>query len=727
MSRILLDQHGDAPAVEGYVQIETEVEFLKSATSEYKMHIVGENLCYWAETFFRGRDISCEVWHSPMDILRSDFPKICDEHIRLLADRLGENINTLERPIRAQDALQALYPTSLWSEYPSVVHAAEWLLWIYDKDPQVEIHSLLVDICELWLSYTDKTYTNIYTPLTRSQAEQMLHCWLGISDRDHFPLSDDFPLDIPPIFIQQARAAWRKKMIKSKGMHFSKIHLSNIPFLLKKVAAEEAFDYYLCSPDELDNDCLSQLFIYLEASDQAQLRNIIPPAEPAELPTSPEDVLQWFKTYYLPYREWQFTASSSEGIEISLEAAQRFTKWYLEFYPRALVSSSLRGWINVYKMVELIEVKDTLILVVVLDGLHLGDARFLMQQIQSEIPRLHVIAEDLAFTSIPTITEFAKEALFKGVPPDTIHQTKEYIGHVLPENASPANKLINEKKGIYIWRVQEPDRTYHDLRKNKSENLLHDVKGRLKAEVAKIREIVEKIPASVLLQIIFTTDHGRMIGLSQKVQPVPKGMESHGRAAYGVSGKDYQALGYIIENDEVAYLRPEVFNTGVEIAVSLNEDSFQNNDGRKGSEYYPHGGLFPEEVIVPWVITQRDRVKPQIEIRVSGDGRARMTGSISGEVVNISDVDIILERIIITFKDEPQRDLPIEKTIKPRSETLIEMTLDNWPEPNKVKDAMAKVIVRQPNGLVFEHSAQLELHSTDMYIETENILEDLEL
>ena len=65
-----------------------------------------------------------------------------------------------------------------------------------------------------------------------------------------------------------------------------------------------------------------------------------------------------------------------------------------------------------------------------------------------------------------------------------------------------------------------------------------------------------------------------------------------------------------------------------DIAITLNESAFYNNDGSGGSEVYPHGGLFPEEVIVPWVVFMRDKVKPMIDFSFSGDGRARMAGTI---------------------------------------------------------------------------------------------------
>lgn len=727
MSRILLDLYGDAPVKKGFLLVESEVHFLELATSEDPIHVRGERLCNWAEIFYRGRDIAFEIWHSPIDILRNCFPKLRDNHIKHIAERLGEKIESMPRPITAQGLLQVLYPASLWSSYPTIDHSAEWLLWIYEQDPPPETQPLLAVICDQWIQYVDEAYQKIYKVRTRSQAELILQRWLGIIDRDDFPVIDDFPLEIPPEFFEKARAAWRKQMIESKGAIFSKLHVSDIPFSLKRIAAEEALEYYIHNPDSLDKKVFSEMCVYLDANTQRQLRKNIPPPEPGNLPDTPEGVLEWFKNCYLPYREWQYLVSSPEGNQKSLTAARQFIEWYLDYYPLAMVSSSLRKWINVYKMLKFADVKDTLVLVIVLDGLYASDARLLLQLIQSSIPRLNIVADDMAFTSIPTITEFAKEAMLKGVPPDKVLIVEEYIGLVLTESASPAHDLAKDKTGIFIWRVQEPDRTYHDFRKNKSKNLLHDIEGRLRAEVSKIREIVEKVPSSVSLQIIITSDHGRMIGKTEKIIPIPEGMQSHGRVALGESNKDFPKSGYIIENDEVGFLCGDVFSIPEDVAITLNEFAFLNNDGRKGSEIYPHGGLFPEEVIVPWVVMIRDQVKPQVDISITGDGRARMMGNIRGTVLNIGDVEIKLERLIITYKDKSQRVLPVDISISPRSEVQIKEQLDNWPDPSQAKDVTVKVVIRQPNTLVFEYLVQTELDSTDLYVEAENILEDLDI
>ena len=143
---------------------------------------------------------------------------------------------------------------------------------------------------------------------------------------------------------------------------------------------------------------------------------------------------------------------------------------------------------------------------------------------------------------------------------------------------------------LYIWRVQEPDRTYH--KHNGSGTLLRDVEAQLDAAANKIVDLVDQVPDELSLQIIVATDHGRLLGKSTRRIAVPPGMISHGRAAWGDAGRSFDASGYIIE-DEIVYLHGVRFGLTQDVAVALNQDTFRTNDGKGGTEVYPHGGLFP--------------------------------------------------------------------------------------------------------------------------------------
>jgi hypothetical protein len=54
--------------------------------------------------------------------------------------------------------------------------------------------------------------------------------------------------------------------------------------------------------------------------------------------------------------------------------------------------------------------------------------------------------------------------------------------------------------------------------------------------------------------------------------------------------------------------------------------------------------LYPEEVIIPWLVYERDVVRPEIEITISGSGQATKPGELELHVTNLTDIDVILDQ-----------------------------------------------------------------------------------
>ena len=724
MPDILLDREGDAALPDGYQYVTSEVEFLLWADQTRPLMIRGEGLCNWAEAFYQARGIAYRETRSIKNEIRAVCPGLTDDHIQALVHQLGGKLQALNRPLTAQGLLQTLYPAAFWKAPLSLRHAANWLLWVYEENPADYVQPLLRQIGELWRMEANHSALESYRACVCQQAQQMLVDWLGIGDRSASPIVDEFPIEVPEAFQEKARLTWSKQIIESRGAFFDQIEKLRIPFALKKQAAKETCRYFINHPDELTLIRLDQLSVYLTQNELNQLHQRLAPPDPGELPDEPVEVLNWFRNDYLPYREWQHYVNAPKGKEKVLQAARKFATWYLDRYPKALAGAPLHNWINFNKVNQLSCGENCLILLVVLDGLHVTDARFLLQSIRSHTQRLSLVSEDLAFTSLPTITQFAKEALFRGVPPVKVLDV-EPIGEILPEDKSPATRLAKvQNKGIYLWRVLEPDRTYHQ--KNKSENLRQDVEGRLEAESLKIKEIVETIPDNIVMQIIVTTDHGRMLGQAVRTIPVPDGMQGHGRAAWGKIAKIYPEAGYVIE-DPLVYLFAESFGLPEDVVIILDESAFRGNDNRAGSEIYPHGGMFPEEIIVPWIVLARDYVRPEVEITISGRSTARRSGALQIHVLNKSDIDLTLKDVVISFRHGSEKKLDVEVFIGACSEKTHSIELDTWPSPSDVKYISAVVRLGQPNQLVFDYPAQMEIQSDDMYVEPDNPLEDFNL
>ena len=723
MVRIILDREQDAPLLEGYHVVKTELEFLRYATEGMDLHIQGEPLCTWAEAFYRGRGITYREATSVTKEMEIAFPGFNREQITNLLLRLGDDIHHIPIPLTAEKVLNVIFPATLWSAQPNHTHLAEWLLWVYEKKPNSEIQALLALVVARWAIGLEQDDLLIYqSSLDTEGAEKTLENWLGIGNREDLPNLSEFPLNIPNKLLEKARDKWNLAVVATHGKFFEQLELLIIPFELKKLAAKETYQYFLQNSGELSPQQIARLGGYLSYKEINELRRRLAPVLPGELPDSPELIAQWFLTEYLPYREWQESFSIEDAREAVLQYAKKFSLWYLKNYPKALTGGPLNKWISFYRTAHLEQNRNVLTLIIVLDGMHLADSRALIQSIRLHATRLSIVSEETVFSPIPTITQFAKEALFRGVPPDKTASV-DAIGLILPEDKSPAQRLRNPDTNIvYLWRVLEPDRTYHH--KNKSENLLQDVAGRLEAEALKIKEIVETISDQVLLQIIVTTDHGRLLGNSTRTLSVPNGMQSHGRAAWGNSNLEFPIEGWF-ELNNIAYLFGERFGLLADVAIPLGEEAFLGNDDRSGVEAYPHGGLFPEEVIVPWVVFARDVVRPKVEIVISGDGRARGSGTLQFTILNLSDIELALNDVVLFYRNGTEKKIVFENTLSPRHETTIQYPFDPWPSPTEAQGIRGVANVRQLNGLSFEYVAVIDIQSKDIYDRGENILEDL--
>lgn len=721
MKEMLLDREGDAIVPKDYTVITTEVDFLRLALSEQPLFIRGARLCEWAEAFCYGRGIVCTETYSLKRELLSAFPTLSSLQVDFLAQKLETKAESLSRPLTYWGVLQAIYPMPLWTQAVSLRHAATWLVWLQQATPDEKNYPLLMQACQSWESLAPISLRSVYSVYSPLAAQQLLDEWLGIVESER--TWEEFPLEVPRAELERARKIWHKRIIESHGSFFKSFVNLKVPFSLKKVAAQETCQYYLLHADELSKNIVDQLSPYLSQTELAELHQYAAPSIPENIPALPDAVLTWFREQYLPYRQWQHRSNAAQGREVVLESARQFAEWYLTHYPRALNSSDpLSKWLSFNRSSQLAQAENLLTLLIVLDGLHAADARYLLNIIRSQTQRLTVVTDDFAFAPLPTVTEFAKGALFRGVAPDKINVVSD-IGQVLPDNQSPAQRLQLVQQGLYLWRVQEPDSTYHQ--KNRSENLLLDVEGRLQAEALKIKQIVELVPDNIAMQIVIASDHGRLMGRSTRTLAAPQGLQIHGRAAWGDFLKPFPSAGYVIE-DKLVYLFGESFGLTQNTIIPLDESAFRMTDDRGGSELYPHGGLFPEEVIVPWIVLARDFIKPSVEITLSGSGKARRSGKLQVKLLNLSEVILTIQELVVNFRSGRPIELHLDETLKACSDWQKEIRIENWPAPLEANSANAYARIRQPNGLVFEYQVKVSLESEDIYVRPDDILEDLE-
>lgn len=715
---ILLDYEGDLPAPPGIQVIESEVAFLHAATSEQPLLIRGAQLCTWAESFYNLRGKPVQIVESPRSALRRTFPTLSSEQAAELAEKIGKPYLSKE-DLSPVVLLTACFPAdyALWQDSPSLQHAARWLLWLLEHQPSPAEAVILEKFSsEMQIQAGNAPFVEAYRAQNAIQAQRLLLRWLG-AEKNPIRAWGEFPLELPASVLNQIKEAWMKRIIATNGAFFAEMLSFPLPLNLRQELARQTVDYYRQNSHHLARAAFQQLQPYLDSSNLTTLEEHLPPPVPSALPQGETDVLDWFEHQYLPYRRWQARFGDETARRTAVEHAQTFARWLLERYPRWL----LDGDHLAFQKSARLATPHALTLCIILDGLPAWDAEWLAQELSARAPRLTLQQKTYCFTALPTVTEFAKEALLRGVPPRHTPQTA-LLGKILPDNLSPKNHLSQAQVGeVWFWRVEQPDKAYHFEKEEKRER---QIRAELQAILHDIKEVVEAIPATIRLNILLTADHGRLLNpRSPHKLSVEAGMQAHGRAAWGNFQRQFPEAGYEIDEQQgCVELYGERFGMVHNLRLAWNEASFASAGG---IEAYPHGGLFPEEVMVPWFIFQRDVQPPVLEITLIGAGEAEMSGEVQVSILNQS--PLALECRQITFSHGVT--LNVNRNIPALSESQFEEALTPWPPKSAEGKVTASLLFVQPSGATFttQTTADLQINALYDYDRPDDLFKDLDL
>lgn len=713
---ILLDSEGDMKAPEDFQVIECEVDFLRAATSGQPLLIRGTQLCEWAQSFYDLRGQRVQVVESPLSALRRAFPSLSSEQAREIVEKIDKEQIPLKK-ISLVSLLNACFPKdcALWENSPSLEHAAQWLLWLLENTPSEAEAIILKEFAsKMQIQAGNAPFAGVYRAQDAQQAQTLLLRWLGAEEKI-WPGLGEFPLELPSSVLNQVKKVWMKRLIITKGEFFAQMLSFPLPLALRRVLADQTAEYFKNNAGLLTRTVLQQLQPYLPPSDLVTLEKHLPPTEPGLLPQDETEVLDWFEHQYLPYRLWQARFGDEIARQTAVEHAQTFACWLLEHYPHWLLGGENLAFQKSARLAN----PNVLTMCVVLDGLPAWDAEWLVQELSARCPRLTLLQKTYCFTALPTITESAKEALLKGVPPLYASDTSA-LGKILPDKLSPKNHLPNAIAGeVWFWRVGEPDNTYHYESEERRDR---EIRAKLLSIMLGIEEVVQVIDPVLRLNILITSDHGRLLNPSSPRQlPVKEGMEAHGRAAWGSFQRGFPETGFKIdEQNGWVELYGERFGIQYNLRIAWGEESFSRING---AEAYPHGGLFPEEVIVPWFIFQRDAQPPALEINLTGAGEADMSGELWVSILNQS--PLALECREVRFSHDVT--LNIAWQIPPLSKQSFNVSLTPWPPKSAQGKVTAAFLFFQPNGAIFTKETNADLQINVLYDRSDDLLKDLDL
>ena len=726
MREVWLDEDGLWPPRPDTVLISDDVSFLEEVNTEHPLLIRGRQRCAWARALADARDWRVYEVQPPNVELQALCASLTEEQAEEIVERLGQRVWDLPRPLTLTAVAEALYGGYFWRHEPSEQHASAWLTWLVERAPTGVDAVLTRALAGLWQGRSDGITEYCYRATTREEAIPIIAERFGLQPTA-FPREEweKFPLELRESVVKAIEEWVRKQLIASNGAAVDNWIAAGVSPRVWSRIGNQVSQYFKQNPQYLTLERLDALRPYLSSFEVERLASLCPRPDPGLPPEGFEAVCQWFRDRYLPWREWTLSNGDEAALERAREIGRRFATWCLEQYPKLGVSpqaGQLFGWARVNELRTQPD-DSTVTLLVILDGCSVSDAVSLLRHVQAETDRFTVTRKDIVLTSVPTVTQFTKPALLAGVPPDKIGQADP------GENSSRLTEVIAALEqaapgAVVTWRLSEPDASYHRARTREDAN--NEVDLRLRSIARALRQIADEVLAGRRLRVVLTTDHGRLLGKARRTLTVPPDWLTHGRAAWGPSTGQTIETGFRIE-ERTALLDAAAYDLPAEYAyrIALTDEAFVTSDGRGGEEWFPHGGLFPEEVLVPWIELERDLAVPAPVVVIKGDGRAYGSGTLEVVVTNIASIPLELQEVLLGFRQRKVT-VRIGETVGPSSKVTISRPIELWPAPQDCREVQVRLTYRLPSGIHRSTPvAEINLKSRSLY-EQANILEDLQ-
>ena len=721
--KVILDIDGDNFPPAGYVVVVDPVGVIEHALESEPLYVKGKNLCTWVDTLAVSRDWTVTWERSPALELCEKCPALSQEGARALVAKLGDSIASLERPLQVVEVLETLYgEAGLWTGTPVPQHAFNWLCWVAQQSIDRAARELVWQLAQNWHVQAEPPLKRAYSARSEAEAWSLLQEWLKVCESKHnWPESPQ--VSLKGSLAQRLKEDLIKQAVETGTESFGAL-LGRAPDKeLLKVAAQACAEVLLKNPQEATPERLRRLARYLPHDMVLKLDDLVEPEDPGLPKWQFDKLMTWFTEKYLPYREWTYGRGvTSDRRGWAMHSSTEFARQYLEYYVSARVGggdgAEHLAWA---KSANLRNRRDSAYLLVVLDGLAYPDALRLKEYIENDTRRLFLDRQTIALGPLPTVTEFAKLAVTQGMRPSETIEENTTMTYASIEQVGRA--LLAAAPGdVLVWAHQEPDRTYHFRSDAGPDSVRAEADAQLSTIAKGIASLAEKAPSELRLRVVVTTDHGRMLVNTQRTRQIPQGMKAHGRAAWGPYEIKFDKSGYFV-NEDLVYLDPVRFGLpqGQVYAVIISDQTFLTTDGRKGNEPFPHGGLFPEEVLVPWLEFTRDRVSLAAKVTLRGKGEEGKAGTGVLTVINLSDVPF---KVIALTVDALAMSCAIEKEVGALQSQSIDVTLPKWPSRQDLQDLVMCLIYRLPDGQLVKLEFQPELETESIY-EKSDILSEL--
>lgn len=673
------------PDTSRYTVIDTEADWMRHfGISNTPYWVRGKALCDWAEEWLRGWNRT----HQIAEIKRSPHERLAEllGPINIPADWTKEQCLTVVMHLARYEKnsvanLLAEFTKSdpsIWIDAPSLENLAKWLA--------IEVPQEACILEKAWQAQCPKSALTSYYQTPDKQ--QLLKQWLGIADPKLSELGS-YPLpDVPLSLKAEFEAFWERELCRTQGQVLDTLDFAAQP--APKRIAETTYKVLQQHPGFITLERLKRFKGgYLGHQQYEKLTQYQRPPEPQPLSinSSASEALKWVTDSYLPLRRWEVNSKNLlPDQKVSDRLAASFEEWILRHYPGFIVDSVSTSWLNYNVSHHVQELcSQSPVFWVIVDGLgwldHQALLALLTEQKQLQLER----GLEPRFSILPTKTEYAKWSLYSQRRPN--HESWKpdagegfKVNGLLMQNGKryTDNDVVKKRlqkdlqsgsQQLYCWDTDRFDKLFHD---EVDWEELYAVKRprELRAIAEDILRFVDMHPQKETLRVVIASDHGQLMGKSNKLPLLSQDLEIKGRMAIGKA-----------DHPQLVVLDRERFDLPHDISIIRGPDSFGSFSYADDKSIVGcHGGLYPEEVVIGFSVLTRSVKRLPVIVKCFGSGRPSETSILKVEINNPNTVTINDLQLVVHQLDNLQQSIELLGTVGPKETQAFDLEIPNWPE-----------------------------------------------
>lgn len=391
-----------------------------------------------------------------------------------------------------------------------------------------------------------------------------------------------------------------------------------------------------------------------------RLKNVIPPKFPQEpnKDFTASEWLEWATNEYLPYKFW--LEDNNNSNDIIDDYASLYGDWIYNNYHQLLSSESsmlYKTLINLNKSLS----ENIVSLIVIVDNFNFKYVSLTKEYFGNF--GFSTTMEKPLITMIPTETSVSKKAFFSGEPYNSKNisyekrcQEWESYYNMKFKYLSGTNKMdeINDKTAdIYILNYTRIDSILHENQNDSALPINYRIREELKALIEKIISFSKRIGYENEIKIYFVSDHGSTKILPNQTNLIDSKYYKEKAEDYAhryISLNDKQFETYKASLGHLCYVMDKNhYGTQENYLIAKKYYRFMKTDGN----YYVHGGITPEENIVPLLKFEKidtKLVEPILVLRTT-EFRYSVLSNIVFTIKNFNKYDLKNVEILIVNRN----------------------------------------------------------------------------